>query len=353
MNKTKIALFIGLTLISSHLTLMAATDVSKQKSMSSSAPVSFSEQEFMKSVQDEIKNGTNEDILLEMLLMTPYEKRQYFFPFIHEEPFLSHKLKSHPDILFWKNKKPTRIAPQLEAFSKQYLNELPSTLYPFLDPDFWTPVSLEKQPNLYGIDLNTTPLPPFRESNYQYPSLETIFKLSPQTIANYQKTDLTATDVTHLTNILTHFNDYAKKLKNPEETKRYLRVLNTQFIRAALADPFNVFEEHIIKIGEKESFDSFVKENGFKSIADFTNKADRLLKAYRAQQLNPLLAIQFNHIRADMPTDKKTMTSTQMYARMYEAKPGDIYFVMQQKDNLKSSFPTNELIYWGIPIYID
>lgn len=314
---------------------------------------SFSNQEFLNTLNQEIKNGVNDDILIELLLMTPYEKRQYIFPFIHEEPFLSHKLKSHPDILFWKNKKPTVIAPQLTEFSKKYLNDLPATLYPFLDPDFWNKPTVEKSPKLYAINLDTAPLPITRNPDYKYPDLKALFKISPELLRNYKKTDLTTTDIHHLTTVLHQFNDYAKKLKDPQNTQLYLRTLTSQTMREALADPFTIFVKNITHVGEKESFESFIQSHGFKDLNEFTDKADRLLKAYRAQNLNLFLAIQFNHIRADMPTDKKRINSTQMYARMYTAKPGDVYFALENTQELKKTFPKEELAYWGIPIYID
>lgn len=354
MNRLSQFLTIGFLCCSSvFINAAAAVDSEKKTSSSPLTSASFSEKEFMDNLQKEIKNGGNEDILLKLLLMTPYEKRQYIFPFIHEEPFLSHKLKSHPDVLFWKNKKPTVIAPQLAEFSKKYLNDLPAALYPFLDPDFWKDPPLEQKPQLYAIDLNTQPLSITRTPDYKYPVLESLFKLSGETLKNYQKTDLTETDINRITTVLNHFNSYAKNLKDPQTTQMYLRNLNSEIIRASLADPFAVFAENIKKIGEKESFESFIQTNGFKTLEEFTDKADRLLKAYRAQNLNLLLAIQFNHIRADMPLDKKEMNSTQMYARMYQVQPGDIYFAAKHKEKLKNTFPAQELVYWGIPIYID
>lgn len=354
MNKFQKSLLTGIFLLCCSTCLStAAKDIQARIKTDTEPQKTFSDKQLMEVIQEEIKNGSNEDVLLEMLLRIPYEKRQYYFPFIHEEIFLSHKLKSHPDILFWKNKKPTLIAPQLKEFSQKHLNDLPASLYPFLDPDFWAPPAPEKKINLYGIDLNTAPLPAFKTTDYVYPNLQSLFKLSPQVIENYTKTDLTNADISKVSHLLNHFDDYAKKLKDKDKTQQYLRALNSQFMRISLADPFAIFAQNIEKIGEKESFNSFVKENGFKNTADFVDKSDRILKAYRAQNLNPLLAIQFNHIRADMPKDKKKIDSTQMYARMFEAHPADIYFVAKHTKELEKAFPKDNLMYWGIPIYID
>ncbi|MBR4931527.1 MAG: hypothetical protein IKZ02_00715 [Alphaproteobacteria bacterium] len=50
---------------------------------------------------------TSADYVLDKLLTIPEEKRQYYFPAVHELIVLPHKITSHPEIIVWKGKKPT------------------------------------------------------------------------------------------------------------------------------------------------------------------------------------------------------------------------------------------------------
>ena len=48
---------------------------------------------------------TSVDYMLDRLLAIPEEKRQYYFPMLHEYRILPHKISSHPQIIIWKGKK--------------------------------------------------------------------------------------------------------------------------------------------------------------------------------------------------------------------------------------------------------
>ena len=98
-------------------------------------------------IQERYNKAFDDDQRIELYLQTPYEKRQYVFPMIHAAPFISHKIKSHPEIIIWKNKIPTKIAPQLAEFSKTHLENLSPFYYIYLDPDFWNPPSPEASAN--------------------------------------------------------------------------------------------------------------------------------------------------------------------------------------------------------------
>ena len=67
----------------------------------------------------------------------PFEKRVYIYPALFESHNMPKKIVTHPQILVWKGKKPTQIAPQMQEFAKQYLDTMPAKFYPLLDPDGW------------------------------------------------------------------------------------------------------------------------------------------------------------------------------------------------------------------------
>jgi hypothetical protein len=77
-----------------------------------------------------------QDELLDFLLKIPFEKRQYIFPMLSEQKDTSKKIKTHPDILVWKNKRPTRIAKRFQN-DPELLEFLPAQFYHFLAPEMW------------------------------------------------------------------------------------------------------------------------------------------------------------------------------------------------------------------------
>lgn len=78
-----------------------------------------------------------EDALLQTLLKIPFEKRVYVYPALFESDVISKKITTHPQILMWKGKKPTKIAPQMQEFANKHLDYMPAKFYPLLDPDGW------------------------------------------------------------------------------------------------------------------------------------------------------------------------------------------------------------------------
>ena len=78
-----------------------------------------------------------QDDILEALLKVPFEKRVYIYPALFESRNTSKKIVTHPQIIIWKGKKPTRIAPQMQDFAKEHLDYMPAKFYPLLDPDGW------------------------------------------------------------------------------------------------------------------------------------------------------------------------------------------------------------------------
>ena len=77
------------------------------------------------------------DALLQALLKVPFEKRVYVYPALFESDDMPKKITTHPQILPWKGKKPTKIAPQLQEYAKEHLDYMPAKFYPILDPDGW------------------------------------------------------------------------------------------------------------------------------------------------------------------------------------------------------------------------
>jgi len=98
----------------------------------------------------------HQDDMLDFLLQIPFEMRQYIFPMLNEKKSVPKKIKTHPDILVWKGKRPTKIAKQFQN-DEELLEFLPAQFYYFLAPEMWpeegSPQSLESNPNQVLIGL--------------------------------------------------------------------------------------------------------------------------------------------------------------------------------------------------------
>ena len=77
-----------------------------------------------------------QDELLELLLQIPFEQRQYIFPLLSAKKSVPKKIKTHPEVLAWKGKKPTRIADRFKN-DIELIQYLPEQFYYLLAPEAW------------------------------------------------------------------------------------------------------------------------------------------------------------------------------------------------------------------------
>ena len=75
-----------------------------------------------------------QDELLNLLLQVPFEQRQYIFPLLSAKTSVPKKIKTHPEVLVWKGKRPTRIADRFKD-DEELIQYLPEQFYYFLSPD--------------------------------------------------------------------------------------------------------------------------------------------------------------------------------------------------------------------------
>ena len=90
-----------------------------------------------------------QDELLDLLLQIPFEQRQYIFPLLSAQQSVPKKIKTHPEILVWKGKRPTRIA-DIFKDDEELLEYLPEQFYYFLAPEMWeegVDPNMESNPN--------------------------------------------------------------------------------------------------------------------------------------------------------------------------------------------------------------
>ena len=361
MKKIYIALFC-LLYSQSAFSLETQANISDEhvELINLSAPLSGSiEKTHQIKAMEEFNARMSDDMMIEFFLSIPYEKRQYHFPSIHRATFISHKIKTHPQIIIWKNKKPTNIAPHLQEFAKKHLDNLSPDFYIYMDPDFWKKIPSELENDATKLKIDPTYETGQTGVDFIYPTLRELFKISNKE-TSYLKTSISQEDVFSLTNALTHLDLYQPQNMSFETLTENVKDMLIPQQSRAIADPFTMYALAIEKLGETESFNKFIKKYGFKDIFDFANKADKILKAYHAERMNLLGAVEIAKYRStaleQTPTrenfgsaDLDTIT---MYTRMHLAPIGDIYFIRKHKDILKTILNPN-FISKGIIISID
>lgn len=355
--------FLGAGFLSVPIFAQAGNTLLSQK-MDSDITVSEKEtqtpwaqmQQQVSDLVDENKDQMMEDQVLANLLTIPYEKRQYYFPYIHEETYLPHKIKSHPQIIVWKGKKPTVIAPLMQKFAEEYLDDLPAAFYYFMDPDYWvTPQPTEKIyiPNLI-LSGNKTQLTDMEVANKVVRPLKDSYILPPEIQKTLHQTDLTAKDTENLKNTLNSISYFIDSYPENKMLPSQLRDLVHDKMPEGIASPFSVWVSNIQQTEIAADFEKFIQQQGWKNADEFAHKADIMLRAVRVNRLSIPQAISLSVLRQKFPIKpNEPLDSTQMYYLMHEAKPADALFVVPYADELKKAFDANNFIRLGLLIYID
>ena len=293
---------------------------------------------------------TDEQII-ESVLQTPFEYRQYTVPQLHESVYTSQKVRTHPDIIIWKGKVPTRIAPQLQEWAKEHLAYLPASFYPAVMPEMWPNPNQEQRPTpdiaqrLQGISDNLSPNPNSVLNKLDGPRVQIL------------GAPLTEEDVTRLPGTIQALEDfYAAQPDQITFRSQLLSSADPQLpMIMRLAYPFHSLMARLTKMGYGKEVNQLLRAQGWSDAKDFANKADRLLKAYRANFLRPLAAIELYKIRQKYsPTSpNRTDRSQWMYASLYESSPEDIAFAAPYLKQLRRTFLRKDMLVAGTMVYLD
>lgn len=336
------------------------TEVTQMESSYASIPATFSLDNIKQLLERASTNPAGEeDLILNMLLATPYKKRQYVFPQLHENRALSKKILSHPEIAVWKGKMPTDIPPQLKNYAAQYLPYLPPVYYLYLDPDMWVTSETDKpQKNSFDLSARNKALhlTAHKGEFYTFPSVESLYKLSPRTIKNYHKTNLTPQDVTRVFDTVKALKTYIDTQEDPTEFKLSLNslMMKNDQVDNDFINPFGSLVARLKKLKTSKEIDNVFKDLGWKNANDFALKADRILKAQRVSKLNPMIAVQLQKIRAypDIPNNE-ILSNLKMFAKMHEAAPGDVNFIAPYADEIRKQLKPKYILLLGTPVYIE
>ena len=180
-----------------------------------------------------------QDELLDFLLKIPFEKRQYIFPMLSEQKDTPKKIKTHPDILVWKNKRPTRIAKRFQN-DPELLEFLPAQFYYFLAPEMW----------------------PDEENTVQE---ENSNKLLVNLLSNPPQSGdaIIPENLIQLKNGLKTTYDFLKPLEK-QQLKEKSRIYLSQ-----------ILQENPVELESK------LKDIGYSSVQDFAQKTDKIAMIYR------------------------------------------------------------------------
>ena len=286
------------------------------------------------------------DMVLNQLLSLPYEQRQYVFPGLFDTPSVPKKIRTHPEIAIWEGKKPTVIAPKLQAFAEKYLDDLNPKFYLYLSPAYYQSHEKDKPTSSQGIELalaarqaptnNMIPDSDFKG----YADIYQTIKQPAELAQNPDMAVLSEQDITRVANGLKTLTQFLNQelSSNPSFRSGY-QMLATLYSDAdsERINPFQAKVERLRLMKREQDLDKLVQQVGFKDSAEFALIADTMARAYRAARMPLRFAFESRRYRAQKPTDPiKRITLTT--AKMYEALPKDVYLVDKNLDKVRQAF---------------
>lgn len=306
------------------------------------------------------QKSQSDDMLLNVLLAVPTKKRQYVYPSLHENKGIPKKILSHPEIAPFKGTTPTDLPLYLKEYVKEYLAYLPSSYYIHLDPDLWQEVTKEQisdDGSIFSKNIPVMKTTPHKEEFFTFPSVKSLYQLSPETQKNYKKTDLKKEDISRLFSTMTALEEYVNAQDDPKSFKLSLIriMMKNNNLNIDLSYPFASLVNRLKMVKSEQEIENLFKKQGWINASDFAMKADRILKAYRVNYLSLPHAIQLNKIRAYPASAPSTeaLENLKTYAKMHEAAPGDVYFVEPYLKNIRKKLKPDFILMLGTPIYIE
>ena len=286
------------------------------------------------------------DMVLNQLLSLPYEYRQYVFPGLFDTPAVPKKIRKHPEIAIWEGKKPTVIAPKLQAFAEKYLDDLNPKFYLYLSPEYHQSSEKDKPTSPQAIELalatrqaSSNDIPP--DSDFKgYADIYQTIKQPPELAQNPDMAILKEQDITRVANGLKTLTQFLNQelSSNPSFRSGY-QMLATLYSDAdsERINPFQAKVERLRLMKRVQDLDKLVQQAGFKDSAEFALVADTMARAYRAARMPLRIAFEVRRYRAQEPTDPiKRITLTA--AKMYESLPKDVHFVNQHLEQVRQAF---------------
>ena len=291
------------------------------------------------------------DLMLNYLLSVPFEQRQYIFPALFDTPAMPKKIRTHPEIAIWEGKLPTDIAPEARAYAQKYLADMNPKMYVYLSPDAYAQRDHDRPIMSHSNDL----APAVREAHHivtkaqkpeqpgvptRYRSVPELLKQPDHLVQNPDAHLLTEWDIKKIGRGLSSFNLFLNQEleENPGFRSGYnmLKVFYTQTTDERI-NPFQAKLERLRLMNREADADKFLQRAGWKNTAEFVEKADAMVRAYRAARLPLPLAFDVRRYRGRTPrnaTERIIINGS----RMYEALPADAHLVAEHLDEVRRAF---------------
>ncbi len=322
------------------------------------AALASEQSDAVKDLIEQMKNpAVNEEILVQQLFKLPFEYRQYVFPALHEMRGLSYKTRTMPEIAEWKGKKPTRLAPEVQEFTKEQLDYLSPALYPSLMPEVWHSFYQNKDvytqnkiPPTYSFEQQIFKVIPSR-----YPNLEEK-NIRPFHFPLEETGDLTVQDVQNVMSAINALKSFEKTEKGQKVIKEIILALPAQDVFQAMENPCLSLMDRLYHTDGKNDIDEILLKNQLTRL-DFSNKCDRTLKAFRVLNAPPSVIRSLKKTKSDFMLKGNTLSPMLVQGikttlALFQTKRADIYVVRACQKDLNTLLRPRYVLL-GTPILLD
>lgn len=305
----------------------------------------------------------NEDLFVQMLFSVPVEYHQYVMPMVANLYGVSEKTRMMPGIVEWRRKLPTRIAPQLQEYAKKYLRYLNPAFYPYLMPEMWPQKETKDHTSHSQFVSQAIQIGSDEELNRIFPpAIDPNSFLGQMLSDTYQikekkktRPDLTQKDVASVVNVMTNLKNLEKGSKGRERTKILIMDFkDRKLLIEAHVNPCQSLISRLDKIEADKWFENQVKAENM-SVAEFTEKCDAVIKAYRMDLAAPgVLRSIYYSVRESMklPKDAYRRQISLALLRMFDTTKEDVDAVKEKKAELEKLFH-EKILFLGTPVLLD
>ncbi len=300
----------------------------------------------------------HEQKLMKTFFDVPFEYRQYVFPALHKSRAISYKTRTMPGVIEWRGKVPTRLAPEVQDFAKEHLQYLSPYMYPYLMPEMWASY-LEKQdvpkkqvlPREVSLDDESF----FKVIKPQYRTLEERgiypLQLRPESQGDMSKQDVTK--------VMTVINGLKKYAEGPEGEKRFIEIalaLPRTAVYEAIENPCASLVNRMYQTGHGSFVENELQQSQM-TRAEFTDKCDRVIKAFRVAKTHPnvvrdVLQKKKAYLLVGNYLDPTILQTWKTTVAQFESSAADVDAVKDQMDELDALFRPRYFML-GTPLLLD
>ena len=269
---------------------------------------------------------------------------------------LSHRLRTMPEVARWRGKVPTRIAPELQGkdpYDWQYLSPY---LYVYLMPEIWPSYQRERQAAKPAITRqinwkNT------EEAQRAFAPAERRMAIQKE-IQQRAQTDveggLTEQDKQAVHQVFSDLLEFSKTREGKAVFAHVVLALDSDKIYDAMARPCAAMVRGMHAI-QMESFLTPALDKAQISEKDFTEKCERVTRAYRVSHSSPEMAMYIIGLQRKLkrnPSAKEAVIWKALID-MFSVSMADVQSVLPEKDKWKKLFNQQRPLFLGTPFILD